>query len=112
MAGLIETVLRQCQLAFHPVQPNRHGDEKVAGEQADPQFVGQNLGEVADVIDLAGNEIAHFAFRVKGLSDRSELAVDYAEDLPGAAAHRCGRQASGIEQQACAIASGNRIDTH
>ena len=36
VAGLIETVLSQRQLALHPVQPNRHGDEKVAGEQTDP----------------------------------------------------------------------------
>src|SRR2546422_266730 len=64
------------------------------------------------MIDLAGNEIAHFAFRVKGLSDRSELSVHYAEDLPGAAAHRCGRQASGVKQEACAVASGDRSDTH
>src|SRR6266478_4565391 len=93
-AGLLETVLRQGQLAFHPVQANRHGDEKVAGEQADPQFVGKNLGEVAPMIDLAGNEIAQFTFRIKRLSDGSELSIHYAKNLPGTAAHRCRRQAS------------------
>src|SRR6266446_5642469 len=106
VAGLIETMLRQGQLAFHPVQANRHGNKKIAGEQADPQFVGQNLSEVAHMIDLAGNEIAHFAFRVKGLSDRSKLSVHYAENLPGAAAQRRGRQASGVKQQASAITNG------
>src|SRR6266404_611429 len=112
VSGLIETMLRQGQLALHPVQANRQGNKKVAGEQTDPQFVGQNLSEVAHMIDLAGNEIAHFAFRVKGLSDRSKLSVHYAENLPGAATQGRGRQAPGIKQQACPVASGNRIDTH
>src|SRR6266436_6592734 len=106
VTGLIETVLGQRQFSFHPIQPHRHGNEKIAGEQADLQFVGQNLGEVTHMTDLAGNEIAHFTFRVKGLSDRSELSVHYPEDLPGAAAQRRGRQASGVKQQASAITNG------
>jgi len=40
------------------------------------------------------------------------LSVRDAEDLPGTAAHRCGGQISGVKQQACAVASVNRVDRH
>src|SRR5215471_11231146 len=110
MPSLIEAVLRQRELAFHPVHPNCHRHKEITCKQTNPQFIRKNLCKSSDVADLTSNEIPHFAFTVKWLSDPRKLSVDYSEDLPRSAAHWSGRQASSGEQKACSVASGYRVD--
>ena len=87
-------VSQQLATMFDEIASNDYDD-------LDYEFVGQNLREVAPMIDLAGNEIAHFAFRVKGLSDRSKLSVHYCRK--SARGRRSAARTAGIRCQAAGL---------
>src|SRR5262249_36450852 len=96
--------------ALEPVHSQGNRDKEISGPNPNLENIREELPQLANLVDGAGNKLAQFPLRHQRFAEGHELCSHDAENLPRTSTERRRRQTSRINQEAFAVAAGEQSD--